>query len=294
MTKSRNNQKAGRRQALTMVEILVVIAILAVLSGVLLISIRTSSSATQRQAAQQQMLQIVTAIEQYASFWPRWEEGGAIVSDKGWPDYSPWRLFRPTGAGGPYAQLINFNDAPTYAVAGLGSGIVEDPTNRQPDRVEIFPNGGDVLGANICLAYALSQPRGKGPYLQINDAGALFRPVRDVDPGVTNPNLPEHTQSNIAVRSILLVDPWGMPYRYFWYFRHPNAHRGILPIANADVSSFDIGNPVNPATFHRAVGFVLESAGPDRRYGNLWQLGTLNDNDRDLIEAQDNLIRIVP
>lgn len=279
-----NLVRTRRRPGLTLVEVLVVFGILAVLFGALIVGGRSMAATGNRNAAKQQIAQLAVAIDRYAGFWPRWEIAGQIVADRGWPDYSPWRLFASVNNGGPYVELANFNDDPAFAVAGAGSGIIEDNNSvggLDYDRVVI----GDVLTSNVCLAYSLTQPRGKGPYLEINDAGAMLKPVQDVDSTINNPALPEHTQSQIAERAMLLVDPWGMPYRYFWYFRDANALRGVLPVPTAD--------PADP-NFRRAEGFVLESAGPDRRFGNVWRTGITNLSDPDLLEAEDNIIRVVP
>ena len=52
----------------------------------------------------------------------------------------------------------------------------------------------------------------------------------------------------------------------------------LLPIITADPSN---------ANFRKAVGFVLESAGPDKKFGNVWKL---NPTQYERNVAEDNVI----
>lgn len=271
------NVGGRRRRALTLVEILVAVGIVSLLLSIVIVGSRSIIASRARSTAQQQLAAIASAIDRYASFWPRWEIGGVVVADKGWPDPFPVRVFNPSR----YQMVAPFNSHVQFRVAGAGSGIIEDLLNfTLPDRVVANDGaGGDVLGANVCLTYALLAKTGQGPYLEQDDASVLIRRVSEIDGNAGQAVLPAPLIGFANVPAEALVDPWGMPYRYFWVYRDSNAYHGYLPVTTADVTS---------GAFRKAVGFVLESAGPDRKFGNLWQLGTPSLRDRD--EAADNLI----
>lgn len=271
-----------------MAEILVAMTIIAVLVGMVLVAVKTLRNSGRQAAAEDQLALITKAIDQYAAFWPKWKVGSTTVAEQGWPDFIAGRLFDKAvfqeikREDKPLKSLI-FNSDLTFNVL---DGIIR-PTNR--DYVGI----GDVLSANICLAYALTAGSGKGPYLEPDDQ-TLLKDITDpqllesfaaIGGGqdqtvLQSPCLPGYLalpQAG-AKHSLVLVDPWGTPYRYFWAYRDNTAINGLIPVITAD--------PTN-AAFRPAVGYVLESAGPDRRFGNVWRANpTVQEHD----DAEDNLI----
>ncbi|MCA9256813.1 MAG: type II secretion system protein [Phycisphaerales bacterium] len=289
---------ADRRRGFTLAEIVVAVAIISVLLGILAISANAVFRSQNRSDAQQEMTMIAAAIDKYANYWPAWEvldNNGALVriADRGWPDYIPARLFDANGASSAYQVDFSgrFNNPATpgffYAVddrAAVGfSGLIESPG------VEDRLIEGNVLNGNICLAYGLTTPTGKGPYLRVDDGGALLRDVANeiatYAPSFPTPAAGASTNlhANSAVgRKLMLVDPWGTPYRYFWVYREMNTPSGFAPVSVANVNITTGAN-----TFHRAVGYVLESAGPDRKFGNRWATYATQ---LDANEAADNLI----
>jgi prepilin-type N-terminal cleavage/methylation domain-containing protein len=272
--------RPGRR-AFTLVEILVAVAIVLLLVGLILFGGKAIRESSRRSAAQQQLALISKGIDQYAAFWPKWKIGGLVLSDQGWPDFIGGRLFDPA----VFTTIVPFNNHLTYDVMG---GIPwPRPINENQDYVGI----GDVLGANVCLAYALTATAGRGPYLSPDDTTIL----KDVlDPGLMdafnrtgdaaairlNPLLPGWLNSTISAarRAQVLVDPWGTPYRYFWVYRDAQAYSGFRPVPTALLTSPDL---------RTAEGFVLESAGPDKRFGNVWKASPTAVEIRD---AADNLM----
>ncbi len=262
------------------------VGIVSLLLSIVIVGSRSIIASRARSTAQQQMAAIASAIDRYAAFWPRWEIGGVVVADKGWPDPFPVRVFNPSR----YQMVAPFNSHVQFRVAGAGSGVIKSKLNCLPntdpesviERDRVLANdgtGGDVLGANVCLTYALLAKTGQGPYLEQDDASVLIRRVSDIDAGTAQAILPAPLAGFANVPAEALVDPWGTPYRYFWVYRDSNAYQGYLPVTTADVTS---------GAFRKAVGFVLESAGPDRKFGSLWQLGT--PLICDINEAADNLI----
>src|SRR5207249_4844522 len=123
----------------------------------------------------QQMKLIDNAIDQYASFWPRWVyPGNNIVADRGWPDFIPGRLFAVSANGGPFNLAPDnqtFNDHLTFDMNALHnvnpngnpnpvSGIwyESDPPAGTGD---MHFQDGDVDFASECLTYALTAQSGK-------------------------------------------------------------------------------------------------------------------------------------
>lgn len=287
-----------RRQGLTLVELLVSMAILIVLVSLVGISGKAVRTARMRAVANQQMAVLANAIEQYASFWPRWDiisgTSKIVVAEAGWPDWSPRRLFTP----GVFESVPDFNDTAaarlfdvTDIAATAGYKGFEDPDNPQA--------AGDVLNANACLAYALTAPTGKGPYLSEKDAVQLAD-LLTVHKADQAPQLPPYAGGSAAARRRIIMDPWGTPYRYFWVYRDPEAdlsqraHRGFLPVDYAPAhDGADPDGGVLNAQFYElgqpktAVAFVIESAGPDRQFGNVWRQ---SPSPEDIDRADDNLI----
>jgi type II secretory pathway pseudopilin PulG len=271
------------RRGLTLVEILVSMAIMIVLASMVLFSGQTVRRSRMRAAAEQQMLLIAAAIEQYAAFWPRWEVidpgtyKGIVVADKGWPDFIPGRLFAP-----PVFQ----------SVTGINSALTFDPndifysTGRdsfESTTSSVLP--GDVLNANSTLVYALTAETGKGPFVSDKTGSSVVVDIAKIHKPASPPYYPPYAGAGAAMpkRRQFLVDSWGTPYRYFWVCRDktppsgPRAYKGFIPVTTADVTS---------ASFAKADTFVLESAGPDKKFGNVWKF---NPTPQELDEASDNL-----
>ncbi len=288
-----NNTTSGiarRRRGLTLVEVMVAMAIIAILLSILVVSGRAVLRSQNRSDANQEIQMIAAAIDKYANFWPAWEiadmNGNLVkVADRGWPDYLPGRLFDASMAflpesAGTFNSVANGFTFNVDNSVGLSSGLL-----RTPGQIDQIVEG-NVLNANICLTYALTAKTGQGPYLVVDDSGAIIREVSNSIP-VNTAGMPQprtnadnnlHAAS-IAGRKMMLVDPWGTPYRYFWVHRDNTTPSGLSPVVNGSINM--------PQQFRRAVGYVLESAGPDRKFGDRW---TNNTNVMDANEAADNLI----
>ncbi|HVP11634.1 MAG TPA: type II secretion system protein [Phycisphaerae bacterium] len=282
MSSSTKLEPGPIRHGLTMVEILVSIAIAVILAGIVVISGQTARRSRMHASAEQQMALIATAISQYADFWPRWEAvdpasgGPVVVADKGWPDFIPGRLFAP-----PVFQTIaGINDKLTFDPNGIVYSAqresFEDPTNWQ------YP--GDVLNANTCLAYSLTAPIGKGPFVSDKAGSSVLIDIAEIHKQPSPATYPPYTAVAAVNRRQVFVDPWGTPYRYFWACRDrtppsgPRAYKGYLAVPTADVTS---------TSFAKADTFVLESAGPNKKFGNVWKS---NPTPQELEDASDNLI----
>lgn len=270
------------------------VTILAVVTGLVIVGSRALLASQNRSAARQQLALIADAVDRYAAAWPRWEVAGVVLADKGWPDHVAGRLFLP-GAD-TFSQINGFNDDLDF-----------DLTNPVP--MPPTPLNQDAFSANICLTYALTSASNKGPYLIVDDAAALLQSVAEVVPAITDPLLPAPQGVNAArqgttgaQRARLLVDPWGTPYRYFWVYHDfetnlaQRAYKGFLPVDyGAFLPGMASGGADNPLMFQptgqrkTAIGFVLESAGPDRTFGNVWKV---NPTAQEINAAADNLIRM--
>ncbi len=278
MTTRRPTQTAGR--GMTLVEMLISVVLVIILIGLMVVGSKTVRESRMRSAAEQQMATISAAIEQYAAFWPRWESftatGKVLVSDKGWPDFCPGRLFAP----GVFQMLGDFNDTLAFDVTDIFYSKARD-SYEDPDGMF---SPGDVLNANACLAYCLSTKSGKGPFIA-DEQGTNPLDIADVHKQGGKTVYPPRVGQTSGERRLVFVDPWGTPYRYFWVYRDSEpdlsmrAYRGYLPVETADISD---------ALFHKADSFVLESAGPDRKFGNVW--ARQDDVLLDVDPAFDNLI----
>lgn len=290
-----HHEPPDRRRGLTLLEMLVAVTMIVTLTGVLLLGAKVVRDSRKRSTAQQQLALISQAIDQYAAFWPAWKVGRVGIAEKGWPDGIAGRLFGPA----TFETISGFNDDVVFDMEG---GIVRPPpASKNPDIV----GTGDVLSANVCLAYCLTAGSGKGPYVPPDDTAmlkdihdpVLLRGFQRLNQSVTNPLLPAYVGGSAAKRAQVFVDPWGTPYRYAWVYRDPDAYQGFLPVdygaylsGNGDAG---VDNPdfITPAGNRKtAVGYVLESAGPDRKFGNVWQLdaGISGPGDLDVREAADN------
>ena len=281
---------------MTLVEVLVVLAIIIVLTGITLVSTKLISNSRKEAAAKQQLSMLATAINHYAEFWPPWKvvQGTTDfkIAEKGWPDFIAGRLFPTTVPGGAiaFSSVTDFND----------NGVVF-PLPFQ----EWNPNAPidwDLLAANACLAYSLTVKAGKGPYLKLDDPNLLDLRTYRGGVNVANPMYP-NLGGGVAESRKIIMDPWGVPIRYFWVYRDvqptaaTRAYTGYLPV---DYGAFhavggtagEIGDPA----FHQsdanstpkvAVGYVLESAGPNQKFGNIWRV---NPSQAEIDDASDNIL----
>lgn len=274
-----------RRRGWTLAEILVATTILLVIAGGVTLSGRAVLGSRRVATARAQLALISTAIDRYASFWPAWKIGSITVADKGWPDFVPGRVFAACSLGvGVFENVAGFNDS--VDLAG-------------PDWLI---NDMAVLQSNTCLAYQLLSASGKGPYLR-DRQGAGLATGGDFVAGGANVLYPGFDANCVAAggtaRSAeVVVDPWGTPIRYFWVYRDASrtAHRGYLPVDFGpllnDSSNFGVHNAryqqfADSSATQFAAGYVLESAGPDKKFGNLWKI---NPTETELTEAEDNLM----
>lgn len=292
---------ATARGALTLVEILVSLVIVTILAGIVLVTGNMVRSSRMRATAEQQMAMIASAIEQYATFWPRWEvadtSGEAVlVADKGWPDFIPGRLFDALPSVPVFEMLNGFNDHWTFNV----DDIVYSPSRDSFDDPDDASLSGDVLNANACLAYCLTAASGKGPFIE-DKPGAGLVEASKLHKQPSPPAYPRYTGLTSSRRREVFVDPWGVPYRYFWVYRDPEpdpdkrAYKGFLPVDYGPYWGGDgDGGVNNPAFFDdkvttvrkKAATFVLESAGPNKMFGGVWKRGPTQ---QDLDRAWDNL-----
>jgi hypothetical protein len=260
----------------------VVAAILLALFSVLIVGGGAVRSSRRQAQAQTQLALLAAAIAQYTAAWPAWQVEGLAVADKGWPDLFPGRLFQQP----QFTVVAGYTDAPS-------NPFEFDLTD--PD---------DVVRANTCLAYCLTSPAGRGPFIRDRQV-AGFEPILKLFPSLgTPPNYPQPTGGPSAHHREIIVDPWGTPLRFFWVYRDrlprnpaPGEHMpGFLPVdygpAQGGVAIPGILNDLffqDPGVNRLpkvAVGFVLESAGPDRKYGNAWKISA---SSQELAEAADNL-----
>lgn len=271
---------------LTLVEVLVSVIIVVVLSGIVLLTSKTVRDSRMRSTAEQQMAMMAGAIERYAAFWPRWETtsatGKVVVADKGWPDFIPGRLFVPSGLGGPFDAVPGFNEVsgPYDPTKFDVTDIVYSSGRQSFESAAGASLAGHVLNANACLAYALTASTGKGPFIE-ERPGAGLAELTVVHKQSSPPGYPPYVGGPPLKRQEVFVDPWGTPYRYFWVYRDNSAtdraYKGFLPVTTADTTSAD---------FHKADTFVLESAGPNKKFGNVWRV---NPTTSEIDDAWDNL-----
>jgi type II secretory pathway pseudopilin PulG len=274
-----------KRRAWTLVEMLTSVGIMITLAGLLLVGARSVQSARMKTRCTQQLALIASAIDDYAAFWPAWKAGGVMIAEKGLPDFIPGRLFLSP----PFDSIVAYNNDILFDVTDLYYGGVTPPTI----------NGlSDVCNANTCLSAALISQTGKGPYLSETEGTGLTQ-VSKLDPGVSDSHYP--SQSIAAMGREVFVDPWGTPLRYFWVYRDaapspgPRAHRGLLPVDYGALVAGPGGGGVDNPAFRQttgnlpktAVGFVLESAGPDKKFGNLWRV---SPTQQDILDAEDNSV----
>ncbi len=265
--------------AFTLVEVLIVVAILATLTGLLIVAASAVRGSMRKNQAESQLSILAGAIEQYTQAWRPWRhpDTNAVIAAKGWPDWSGWRLFATPG-NPQYSGQFNFDPSPT-------------PINGAPQRWLDLNDPDSAEFTGECLAYCLTAESGGGPFLKeppmdlYKRHDAKFYPIRPID----DPNL---RQSRAE-----LLDPWyrdddndGEPdnsYRYFWVARDGGSETGWRAITSADpAQAVDPGLGLGDPFFWRAEGYVIESAGPDGRFGNIWKP---NPTSQEKLEAEDNL-----
>lgn len=287
---ARGSSGANRR-GFTMLELMVAIAIIVALVSLVIVGARAAHNYSRNSNAQQQIKLIANAIDAYASFWPRWTVGTVVVAEKGWPDFCPGRLFASTVNGGPFAPAADgFNANVTHDNDYGNSGI---SYNAAGDMVIVE---GDVEHAAECLAYALTATSGKGPYIKDELTVGELHAAHATE---FYPSLAGENRSRGE-----FMDPWGTPYRYFWVYRDPagpqGGGKGLLPVnygafrpgsgvGGVNTSGvtgfyFNFNSQTLPKT---AIGYVLESAGPDKRFGNVWKA---NPTQKEIEDAADNLM----
>jgi type II secretory pathway pseudopilin PulG len=233
----------------------VAVAILAILFSIVVVTGKMTRDSRKQSTARQQLAQIAAAISEYAAFWPAWP-----TADKGWPHFVPNQVFDPTPPSA-FPVLPGFNDYTDLSVPPA-TWLSSDSTPPTPNTFE--------LNANECLVYALTAANGKGPYLKSDSEIGMQMALQTNGSPLFYPA----SSGGSTVRQ-RFVDPWGKPLRYFWVYRDANAYRGYLPVWTASSSA------------PKAHGFVLESAGPDGKYGNVWQANVTAQDKR---EAEDNLV----
>ena len=279
-------RRTTRHGGWTLIETLTAVAILTTLASLLLVGARSVQSARTKTRSTQQLSLIAGAIDRYAAFWPAWKAGGVVIADKGWPDFIPGRIFL---------------SPPFDMITGYNNDIIFDITDLYYAGTRNVRGLGDVCNANSCLAAALSSETGTGPYLSEAEATGLAQ-VSKLDPSISDANYP--SKSLAAAGREVFVDPWGTIIRYFWVYRDatpepsPRAQRGRLPVDYGALVGGAGGGGVDNPQFRQspsnlaktAVGYVLESAGPDKKFGNVWKV---SPTQQEIQDSEDNVV-IVP
>lgn len=285
MNRMRTTQQTQKtRGGWSFIEVLVTMAILVVLMGMLIYSSRIVNDSRKRATALQQLQLVSKAVDRYAGFWPAWKIGPVTIADKGWPDFAPGRVFATCDSGfGPFEANPGggYNDFVLY----VGPHWIEETNLR--------------MEANTALAYQLLASSGKGPYITDREGAGMEEAAKLVI-GATRILYPGFCGGGGARPAEVIVDPWGTPLRYFWVYRDAsrNSYRGYLPVDFAPLSAADPPTPVSvfhsafnqpaaPAAKQIAVSYVLESAGPDRKFGNVWKI---NPTQQEIADAEDNLV----
>lgn len=284
----------GRRApAFTLLELLIAVAMVAVLTGLVVVAGKSVHNSMRKSRAENQLAVLAEAIERYSQSWAPWRikpvssRGIVALSDRGLPDWSGRRLFQVSGD-----PLYDENASkPDY---NMLSGEINDPnvTTRldfsDDDNFTIPDNRRDVEFAGECLAYCLTERSGGGPFLANPPQGLVNEHDDEFYPTIGN--------TTDLRRRFELLDPWGNSFRFFWVVRDAETSSGWRPIPSVDYTdqSTDpfLGGPRGSVVFGgsprslKAEGYVLESAGPDGRFGNIWRRNFTATN---LAWAEDNM-----
>lgn len=270
---------APLRRGLTLVEILVAVGLVLLIFALVAMTTKLVQATARRTRAAAQVQTLAAAIEAYSQAWPTWRDcGNSPVADRAWPHWSPYMLF-------PLQNCLT-NPQYTYAapsaqiLCGLTSVNQRDMSDDDSIDPVGQPTGRDDVGqSSACLAYSLSVPAAGKKLLDNPDT--LFKVVNDR----AYPRIAAAAPFEV-IR--LPLDPWGVPLRYMWVVRDPDPTNpsGWRAITFADAN--DPARPTNPNAdpfYAAAQGFVLESAGEDGRFGNIWKR---NPTPQEIEDAKDN------
>lgn len=265
-------------RGLTLAELLLAVAIIVVLFSLLVVSARAVRNASRKAEARAQLAILATAVEHYARDWPRWEIGGTLLADRGWPHWSPWAAFPINATAFPpvyFETIAGFNDDASRRIDPSD----DDTTNASG----AFTGRSDVIRGNECLIAGLTSKTGESAYLPESVLGHIEVP----DSAARYPRIAGGNQAQRPRRRML--DPWGNPYRYLWLIRDPNpgtSANGLQASGWRAITSSDPADPTNyasdpffnpPPTANPGgppiptAAFVIESAGPDGFFGNVWK-----------------------
>jgi type II secretory pathway pseudopilin PulG len=281
----------SRRSAWSLTEILVTTGIIGVLGGALVVGSRVVSASRKVAGAKVQLRLIAEAADRYSEFWPKWKIGSVTIADKGWPDAIPGRVFATCNSTfGPFEEIANFND--TVDLSTPADWIAQT---------------GNIFNSNLCLAYQLRSSAGKGPFIRDGRGVDLVTSQTLVAAGSPAVLVPSFDTSCVpsggaAKPAEVFLDPWGTPIRYFWVYRDATrtSHRGYLPVDFAPLANDSGAYGVFNMAFNQqaaatatqvASGYVLESAGPDKRFGNVWKI---NPSTQEIADADDNPVVMHP
>lgn len=266
---------------------------LAVLTGLVVVASKSVQNSMRKSRAENQLAVLAEAIERYSLSWGPWRitpyssRGSVVLTDRGLPDWSGARLFHASGDSLYDEQASK----PDYNVI---AGEINDPnlTTRldfsDDDNFTIPDNRRDVEFTGECLAYCLTERSGGGPFLASPPQGLINEHDDEFYPTVGG--------ATDVRRRFELLDPWGNNFRFFWVLRDAETSSGWRPIPSVDYydDSIDpfLGGPRGSVVFGgaprplKAEGYVLESGGPDGRFGNIWRRNYTANN---VALASDNM-----
>lgn len=265
---------SARSRGMTLPELLVSVAILLLIFSLVFLTARTVLGSSRRTRAQAQLQLLAAAIDRYAAAWPVWRDAvGNPVADKAWPHWSSWALFPvpPYDYSSPNCGMSNPLPPNPSPVSVPSDDDVSNASGQ-------FTGRDDVERSSACLAYSLFTPA-MGQSIMKDDAGVFT--------AVAEKEYPALGGRTTALR--VTLDPWGHPVRYLWVIRDadPANTSGWKAISCADPTTAGVSDPNTDPFFARAQGYVLESAGPDGRFGYRWKR---NATAQELLDAEDNLV----